>query len=81
MEALRARYGKGNVMSVSNSSARAFEGQHVKPCHSDAVIDVGVSRSKRVYGVVDIVRRPGVKRITRKRHEKYRETRNYRVMQ
>lgn len=64
-------------MSVSNSSARAFEGQRVKPCRTDAVPDVGVSRSKRVYGVVDIVRRPGVKRVTRKRFEKYREARNY----
>lgn len=64
-------------MSVSNSSARAFEGQRVKPCHTDAVPDVGVSRPKRVYGVVDIVRRPGVRVVSRKRFEKYREARNY----
>lgn len=67
-------------MSVSNSSARAFEGQRVKPCSSNATHDAGVSRCKRVYGVVDIVRRPGVRVVSWKRLVKYREARNYIVV-
>lgn len=67
-------------MSVSNSSARAYDGLRRSIVDDSAQFDVGVSRSKRVYGVVDIVRRPGVKVVTRKRLEKYREARNYRVM-
>lgn len=55
-------------MSVSNSSARAFEGQRVKPCHTDAMLDsVAQGRVERYNenGVIGMVRRTGVKRVTR----------------
>lgn len=65
-------------MSVSNSSARTHSGLKGATCNHRAVYHInGEQRDVRVVGTIDMVRRPGVKRVSWKRFMKYREAREY----